>query len=162
MSENKRTQKKKPWYRLRNTCLALLSIFLITIAWASNEVWTVYTAKPNPTIDYSAKLQLLAEQHAQVSHSNGEKSWMILSNALAKAELINSDMEAQISQRGFVARHEYDSGSIEYDRVYGGRKLPKDFKRETDTIKLMQIEGVFKLLQQFTESGKGIRQSHEY
>ena len=75
MTINKR--KQKPWYRLRNIFLVIVFAIVTFFGWAFIEVWQVYTAEPNPTIDYRAKLRQMAEQQAGVTSQQADESWAI-------------------------------------------------------------------------------------
>lgn len=160
MSENKQTRKRKPWYRLRNIFLVFLCIFIITFGWAFYEVLKVYTAKPNPTIDSRTQLRILAAQHANVSRSQGEEAWSILFDALEKTDRIELVLQERIIADGFKPRDDYDDVYLQYDRVSGGRTFPNNVQREINALNIMRKEGVFELLNQFSESGVAIEPSN--
>ena len=75
-------KKPKPWYRLRNVCLAFMFAIFIFSGWAFLEVWLLYNAEPSPTIDYRAKLRELAEEQADVSSLQANSSWSLLMEAV--------------------------------------------------------------------------------
>lgn len=151
-----RSTKPKPWHRPRNVFLALVAAVVLFFGWAFLEVWQVYTAEPNPAVDYRAKMRELAEQHAGVSRSDGEEAWALLVEILDQVDQIHSSQEGRIAESGFEARDEYDQGSIEYDRVYYRRAFPANVQREIDAIDRIRNEGVFDLLQKFVASSPGI------
>lgn len=151
-----RSTQPKPFYRPRNVFLALLSVVVLFLGWAFLEVWKVYTAEPNPAVDYRAKLRELVQQHAGVSRSDGEEAWALLVEILDQVDQIHSNLEGRIAENGFEARDEYDQGSIEYDRVYYRRAFPANVQREIDAIARIRNEGVFDLLQKFVASSPGI------
>ncbi len=153
------TKQGDPWYRPRNVSLAFLVAVLLFLGWAFLEVWQVYTAEPNPVVDYRAKLRELAEYHAGISSYDADNAWDLLVDAMNLADEIDAELVLQLASTDFEPRDEYDQGSIEYDRVYYGRTLPTNIQREARAIELMRKEGVFDLLQQFVESGPGIAPS---
>lgn len=152
-------EQRKPWYRPRNVLLAVLAAVVLFFGWAFLQVWQVYTAEPNPAVDYRAKLRELAEYHAGISSDDADEAWDLLVDAMNLAGEIDSEIVLQLASTDFEPRDEYDQGSIEYDRIYYGRTLPTNIQREARAIELMRKEGVFDLLQQFTESGPGIAPS---
>lgn len=150
------TKQRRPWYRPRNVLLAFVTAVVLFFGWAFLEVWQVYTAEPNPAVDYRTKLRELAEYHAGISSDDADEAWTILVAAMNLADEIDSELVLQLASTNFERRDEYDQGSIEYDRIYYGRTLPSNIQREARAIELMRKEGVFDLLQQFAASGPGI------
>ncbi|MCH8823770.1 MAG: hypothetical protein IH984_09715 [Planctomycetes bacterium] len=152
-------KKSKPWYRLRNVFLAIVFAIITFLGWAFIEVWQVYTAEPNPTIDSRTQLRTLAAQHANVSRSHGEEAWNILIDALEKTDRIELVLQERIIADGFEPRDDYDDVYLQYDRVYGGRTFPNNVQREINALNIMRNEGVFELLNKFSASGVAIEPS---
>lgn len=150
-------KQRKPWYRPRNVSLAVLGAVLLFFGWAFLEVWQVYTAEPNPAVDYRAKLRELAEYHVGVSSNNADEAWDFLVEAMNLADEIESEVVLQLASTELEPRDEYDQGSIDFLRVIYGRVVPSNVDRERRVIELMGERGVFRLLGRLADSGPGLR-----
>ena len=151
------TKQRKPWFRPRNVVLAVLAAVLVFFGWAFLEVWQVYTAEPNPAIDYRAKLRELAEYHAGVSSNHADEAWDFLVAAMNLADEIDSEVVLQPASTEFEPRDEYDQGSIDFLRVICGRVVPSNVDRERRVIELMGERGVFRPLGRLADIGPGLR-----
>lgn len=151
------TPRRKRWYRPRNVLLVLAAALLIPLGWASREVWQVYTAVVNPSVDYRAELRKLSEEAAGVSAAAADDAWFLLLDLLEDAEAVRTDVEAQIAIEGFEPRDEYDDGTIDYTLVLYGRLLPDDIALERRAIAMLRERGVFERFDRFARGSPGLR-----
>ncbi len=151
------TPRRKRWYRPRNVLLVLATALLIPLGWASREVWQVYTAVVNPSVDYRAELRKLSEEAAGVSSAAADDTWFLLLDLLEDAEAVRTDVEAQIAIEGFEPRDEYDDGTIDYSLVLYGRSLPDDISRERRAFAMLRERGVFDRFDRFARGPPGLK-----
>ena len=151
------TKQRKRWYRPRNVSLVVLGAVLLFLGWAFLEVWQVYTAEPNPAVDYRAKLRELAEYHAGVSADDADKAWGIVVDAMNLVGEIDSELVSQLASTDFEPRDEYDQGSIDFGRLIHSQVIPNNVDRERLAIEQMRDRGVFSLLGKLADIGPGLR-----
>lgn len=149
--------RPKPWYRPRNVCLAVLAAVLVFFGWVFLEVWQVYTAEPNPTVDYRAKLRKMAEQTAGVSSEEADDSWRLLVDALEAYKEAEREVNEELVESGFSSRGTFDDGQVDFAYPLFGSSLPDDMDRERQCLQRMRELGVPQLVDRLSASKIGLR-----
>lgn len=151
------TKPRKPWYRPRNVFLAALVAVVLFFGWAFLEVWQVYTAEPNPTVDYRAKLREMAEQNAGVSPEEADDSWRLVVEALEAYKEAEREVNEELVESGFSSRGTFDDGQVDFAYPLFGSTLPDDVNRERQCLQRMRELGVSQLLDRLSTSKIGLR-----
>ena len=149
--------KPKPWYRPRNVCLAVLAAVLVFFGWVFLEVWQVYTAEPNPTVDYRAKLRKMAEQNAGVSSEEADDSWRLVVDAMEGYKEAEREVNEELVESGFSSRGTLDDGQVDFEYPLFGGTLPADVDRERQCLQRMRQLGVSQLLDRLSASKIALR-----
>ena len=152
-----RSTQPKPWYRPRNVLLTLLGAVLLFFGWAFLEVWQVYTAEPNPTVDYRAKLRKMAEQNAGVSPEEADDSWRLLVDALEAYKEAERQINEELAESGFSSRGTFDDGQVDFNYPLFGSTLPDDVNRERQCLQRMRELGVTQLLDRLSTTKIALR-----
>ncbi len=147
----------EPWYRPRNVFLALVVGVVCFFGWAFLEVWQVYTAEPNPKIDYRAKLREMAEQNAGVSPEEADDSWRLVVDALEAYKEAERQINEELPESGFSSRGTLDDGRVDFEYPLYGDHLPADVDRERQCLQRMRELGVPQLLDKLSTSRIALR-----
>ena len=138
--------RPKPWYRPRNVLLAVLAAVLVFFGWAFLEVWQVYTAEPNPTVDYRAKLRKMAEQNAGVSSEEADDSWRLVVDAMEAYKEAERQINEELAESDFSSRGTFDDGQVDFAYPLFGSSLADDVDRERQCLQRIRELGVPQLL----------------
>lgn len=149
--------KPKPWYRARNVFLVIVFAIVAFIGWAFIEVWQVYSADPNPAIDYRAKLNELAHKDSGVKLEEADNTWNILQSAIDIADKVYADLDSELVNSSFEQRYDWDAGEIYFPYLLSGDELPTDIERERLCLSRMRDKGMMNTLEQFSERLPGLR-----
>jgi len=150
--------KSKPWYRMRNIFFVIFSVLPLVIAWVFFQVLFTYTAKPNPTIDYRAKLRTIAEEQLNVDSRQASDAWSQFITTLDLFQTVNLEINDELIASEFTSRIDGDDGMIDYFYVRLGASLPKNIERELAGIELVQSRGVMDALDEYIKIAPGVRQ----
>ncbi len=149
--------RRKPWCHPRNVCLAVLAAVLVFFGWVFLEVWQVYTAEPNPTVDYRANLREMAEQNAGVSAEEADDSWQLVVDALEAYKEAERQINEELTESGFSSRGTLDDGQVDFAYPLFGDTLPDDVNRERQCLERMRELGIPQLLDKLSTSNIGLR-----
>lgn len=149
-------ENSKPWYRLRNVCLAFMFAIFLFFGWAFLEVWEVYTARANPSIDFRTKQRELAEKYSQVSTEESDESWELFIAALELSNNIQNQTRINLVNLGFTPRSELDFGDIDFIYVCHSTNLDHEIDRERSCLEQMQEQGVMKAIAALVDKTPGL------
>jgi hypothetical protein len=151
-------RRRKPWYRPRNAVLAILLVVLIALGWGFREAWKVYTAEPNPTVDYRAEFRRMSEDAAGVPRGSGAEAWAILMDALKITDETFNDIEHHNQEAGFTPRDDSDHGELDFVTfLLEGHTISAEATREREVLGALRDSGVPELLDRFANLAPGFK-----